>query len=100
MLRITAEENASLLPVKIVPGASQTRYLGPWAGRARIAVAAPPEKGKANRALVEFLAGVLGVRKGCIAVVRGAASAQKTVRVEGITPAALAEALRRLSAEA
>jgi len=72
-----------LLPVKVVPGASRTRFLGEWEGRARIAVAAAPEKGKANAALAVFLAKLLSVRKRDVIVVAGHTSPLKTIKIEG-----------------
>jgi len=93
MLDLTALNNAVLLRVKIVPGSSRTRCLGLWGGRARIAVAAPPEKGKANKAVVVFLADLLGVRKGDVSIVSGNTTPQKTVRIERVTEAAVRAAL-------
>ncbi len=89
MIEITTDNEAVLLPVKIVPGASRTRYLGEWQGRARIAVAAPPEKGKANKAVIAFLATWLGVRRRDITVMSGQSSPKKTIRIEGIQPDAV-----------
>ena len=43
MIELTVREDAVLLPVKVVPGASRTKIVGPLAGRLKIAVAAPPE---------------------------------------------------------
>ena len=97
MLKITAEKGAVLLPVKIVPGASRTRYLGEWQGRARIAVAAAPEKGKANAALAEFLAEQLGVSKRSVTVVAGATTPLKTVRIEGASLDAVRAAFEKLT---
>jgi uncharacterized protein (TIGR00251 family) len=94
MLDLTTEGNAVLLPVKVVPGASRTRYMGDWSGRAKIAVAAPPEKGKANQAVVALLADLLGVRKRDVVVVAGHASALKTIRIDRVTVAAVQTALR------
>jgi hypothetical protein len=82
MLDIIAEGNAVLLRVKIVPGASRTRYVGLWEKRVKISVAAPPEKGKANRAVIAFLAGLLGVRKRDVTIVEGLTSRLKTIRIE------------------
>jgi len=84
VIKLSTDNRAVLLPVKIVPGVSRTRYLGEWQGRARIAVAAPPEKGKANQALIAFLSKWLGVRRNDIAVTSGRSAPQKTVRIEGI----------------
>lgn len=94
MLEITTEENSVLLAVKVVPGASRTRYLGEWDGRARIAVAAPPEKGKANKVLVAYLAVMLGIRKGEITVVTGKTSPIKTIRIGRVAADAVCAALQ------
>ena len=94
MLNITSEQNAVFFSVKVVPGASRTRVLGEYGGRARIAVAAPPEKGKANRALTTFLAKLLSVRKHDVTVVSGPTSPTKTVRIERVTADAVRTALQ------
>ena len=94
MVKLGSEENAVLLPVKVVPGASRTRLMGEWNGRAKIAVAAPPEKGKANKAIVEWLAKLLDVRKSNVSVVAGQTSAVKTIRIDGVTPGAVRTALQ------
>ena len=94
MLELGGEENAVLLPVKVVPGASRTRYLGEYDKRARIAVAAPPEKGKANKAVIALLADLLGVRKRNVTVVAGTTSAVKTIRIEGVTAETVRTALQ------
>jgi uncharacterized protein YggU (UPF0235/DUF167 family) len=56
-------------------------------------VTAPPVDGKANAALCALVAKRAGVAPSRVQVVRGAASRDKVVRVEGIAPAALREAL-------
>lgn len=94
MVRIRVENGAVFLPVKVVPGASRTRYLDEWDERAKFAVAAPPEKGKANQALVAFLADLLKVHRRSIAVVSGETSPQKTIRIEGVTADAVRAALQ------
>jgi uncharacterized protein (TIGR00251 family) len=57
--------------------------------RLRVAVTAPPVDGKANAAVVEALAAALGVPRGAIEIVRGESGRRKTVRVRGVTLAAL-----------
>ena len=71
-----------LLPVKVVPGASRTRCLGELDGRAKIAVASPAEGGRANKALLAFLARQIGVSKSALTVETGLTSPVKTVRIE------------------
>jgi len=85
MLRIRSGDGFVTLAVKVVPGASRTRFLGAWDDRAKFAVAAPPEKGKANQALAAFLAKQLGVRRRDVSIIAGTASPSKTVRIDGVT---------------
>jgi len=82
MVKLRSEGNVVLLPVKVIPGASRTRLMGEWDGRARIAVAAPPEKGKANQALEKFIAGLLGLKQADVTVCAGHTSFVKTIRIE------------------
>lgn len=93
MLKLTTDDGAVILPVKVVPGASRTRHQGVLDGRAKIAVAAPPEKGKANDALVEYLAQLLGIRKRNVTVVAGHTSTRKKIRIEQVTVNAVRDAL-------
>jgi uncharacterized protein (TIGR00251 family) len=93
MIEIRQESGAVLLPVKVVPGASRTRLLGELDGRAKIAVAAPAEGGKANKALLAFLAELLAVRKSALAIESGATSPVKTIRIDGVEAQEVQQAL-------
>ena len=69
--------------VKVIPKSSRTELAGYLPdGTWKVKVAAPPEKGKANRALCHFLAQKLGVAKSRIRIVTGETSALKRIRVE------------------
>jgi uncharacterized protein (TIGR00251 family) len=74
-------EGRLLVEIKAVPGASKTEVAGVTDGRLRIRVAAAPEDGKANSALVTFLAKELGCPKRDITIVSGEKSRLKTVAV-------------------
>jgi uncharacterized protein (TIGR00251 family) len=52
----------------------------------KIAVAAPPEKGKANQALIEFLAELTGISKQQVKLTSGETNPQKTLTISGIEP--------------
>jgi uncharacterized protein (TIGR00251 family) len=80
--------------VKVRPQGGRDRVEGVQAGRIRVAVGAPPDKGKANRAAVQTLASALGVPRSAVSIVAGGASREKTVEVRGISAA---EAERRLT---
>jgi uncharacterized protein (TIGR00251 family) len=73
------------LKVKVVPGARRTEIAGRYDDGLKVRVAAPPEDGKANRALVEVLARELGVKDGAVRIVRGHSSAQKLVEIDELT---------------
>ncbi|MFA4999870.1 MAG: DUF167 domain-containing protein [Patescibacteria group bacterium] len=70
------------LRIKVLPGAGETAFLDKMAdGTLKIAVAAPPEKGKANKELIDFLAEQMGVRKYQIKVASGAGARIKLVKI-------------------
>jgi uncharacterized protein len=69
--------------VKVIPKSPKTELAGYLPdGTWKIKVAAVPEKGKANRALVEFLAEYLGVAKSRIHIMSGETSQLKRIRVD------------------
>jgi uncharacterized protein (TIGR00251 family) len=70
---------------KVIPGSSRTTVCGLLGGMVKIKVASPPEKGKANRSLIEFLAKQLGVKKNAISIVSGQTSPIKQVQVLGVS---------------
>ncbi|HEY3242998.1 MAG TPA: DUF167 domain-containing protein [Phycisphaerae bacterium] len=94
MIDIREDAGGVLIPVKVVPGASRTRLMGEWDGRLKIAVAAPPEKGGANRAVCAFLAEQLGLRRQNVRVAQGTTTPLKIIRVENTTADACRRALR------
>ncbi len=75
------------LSVKVVPGASRTRLAGAWGTALKVTVAAPPEGGRANAAVVELLASVFGVKKADVAILSGHSQPLKRVGVSGVTAA-------------
>jgi uncharacterized protein len=82
------------LRVKVVPGASHSEIVGVLGDRLKIRIAASPEKGKANQALLLLITNWLGTKN--IELVAGRSNAEKTVRVAGIHSLS-AEQLRRLA---
>ncbi|MCA9287962.1 MAG: DUF167 domain-containing protein [Phycisphaerales bacterium] len=81
------------LHIKAVPGASRDQIAGVLGDRLKVRVAAPPEGGKANKAICALIAGELGVRTSAVTVAAGQTSPEKTVAVEGVTPEAARAAL-------
>lgn len=93
MIRIEDRDGGAEFEVKAVAGSSRTACAGEHGGRLRLNVAAPPEKGRANGALIKFLAETLALRKNDITIVRGEASPFKRLRVRGVTARELARRL-------
>lgn len=71
--------------------------LAPDGGALRVAVAEPPEDGRANEAVRRALAAALGVAPSAVALTQGAAARLKTFRIAG-DPARLSDHLQRLLA--
>jgi len=95
MSRPVIQEDATgvVFTAKIVPGSSRTTIAGTLEDMVKIRVAAPPEKGRANQCLVEFLARQLGVKKNAIEILAGQTNPVKQVRVAGVSAATLLEKL-------
>ncbi len=70
---------------KVIPRAHKNQIVGVEGDALKIRLTAPPVEGKANDALIEFLAELLGVRRAQIEILTGRASRHKVVRVRGVT---------------
>jgi uncharacterized protein (TIGR00251 family) len=81
------------LRLHIQPGARKTEIVGSHGEALKIRLAAPPVDGKANAALIAFLAGELGVPKAQVELVGGASSRGKLLRVSGASAEAIARFL-------
>jgi hypothetical protein len=75
----------TVLELHVQPGAKRSEVVGMHGERIKIRLAAPALEGRANRALIEFLAGEFGVPKRCVTIEAGLASRQKRVAIEGTT---------------
>lgn len=84
------------LRVRLTPRTSREQVTLREDGLLAVRVTAPPVEGRANAALERAVARALGVPPSRVAVVRGARSRDKTVRVDGLDADALAERLRGL----
>jgi uncharacterized protein len=82
-----------MLTVRAHPGARKNGVTGIHAGAVKIALTAPPVDGKANEALITFLADALRLPRSRIALAAGATSRTKTVRITGKSAAEVTTAL-------
>lgn len=83
--------------VRVTPRARRAAILGVADdGRdmvLRIAVQAPAVEGRANAALIEFLAGLLGVPRSTLEIAAGEHARQKAILVRGLGAARIARAI-------
>ena len=67
--------------VHIQPNASASEYAGIYNGRYKIRLNAPPVDGKANKALIEFIAKAFSVSKSKVSVLQGHTSRSKKIEI-------------------
>jgi uncharacterized protein (TIGR00251 family) len=84
------------LAIHVQPGAKRSRVAGLHGDRLKVRIAAPALDGRANEALVEFVAEALGVPKRSVGIVAGERSRDKVVAVGAdCDPALLARDVAR-----
>ena len=93
MIKIVQQGSDVLVSVKVVPGSSRDRIMGELGDALKVAVAAPPEKGAANKAVCSLIARVLGIRAQSVTVDAGHSSPRKTVRIANADVATVQQAL-------
>jgi uncharacterized protein (TIGR00251 family) len=85
MIEIRKTASGVSLSVRLQPKAKKTAVLGELDGALKLAVTAPPIEGRANEALVRFVAELLKVARSSVTIAAGAASRNKVIRIEGLT---------------
>jgi len=84
------------LLVHLRPSAGAECVVGRYGDGIKAAVAAAPEKGRANAALARLVAGALGVPAHAVRIAAGLGSRRKTLAIEGISQEAVDDWLGRL----
>ena len=80
------DDGTVLLRLSVSPGAGRTAVAGRHGDALKVRVGAPPEKGRANTAVVELVAAVLGVAPAAVSLVAGETSRSKRVAITGVDP--------------
>jgi uncharacterized protein (TIGR00251 family) len=83
----------TVIKVKVIPRSSRTEIAGRKNDVYRVKITDPPVEGKANKALIKFLAEKVGVPRGDVEIVSGKTGRLKTVRIRGLTAGDIARAL-------
>ena len=84
-MELTVSQSGLCFYVKVVPGSSRTKITGTLDGMLKIKVAAPPEKGKANRELIQCISDLFGIRRQQVTILAGTTNPVKQLQIEGVT---------------
>jgi len=76
----------SRVRLRVSPGAARAAVVGRHADGWKLRVAAAPERGKANEAVLALLAETLAVPRASVTLVSGGSSRDKIVELAGIEP--------------
>lgn len=79
------KEHGVSLALYIQPKASKNAVAGLHGEELKIALTAPPVEGRANKALIAFLAKLFEVSKSSVSIVSGLQSRHKRCLLEGVT---------------
>jgi uncharacterized protein len=79
------------------PGSGKRGFLRTRPSGPVVALTSAPEKGRANRELIEFIAEILGVPTAAVSIINGQGARQKVIRVETASPQAMASKLAALA---
>lgn len=84
---ISEKDGNAVLDVFVQPRARTDAIVGVHGRALRIKVSEPPVDDRADRALEALIAGIIGVPKSRVAVVSGASSRHKRVRISDMSAA-------------
>jgi uncharacterized protein (TIGR00251 family) len=85
MLEVQEREGAIIFSVRVQPGASKDEVSGEMAGALKVRLRAPAVEGRANEALVEFLAQLLKTPKSAVRILSGERSRTKRMEIRSVT---------------
>lgn len=87
MLQITdnAATASLIIAVRVQPRASKDEVVGEYAGALKIRLLAPAVEGRANEALIDFLAQLLNTPKAAVRILSGDRSRTKRVEIRGVS---------------
>ena len=93
---LTVDPAGVRLALKVVPGASRDRVVGPLGDALKVAVSKPPQDGAANKAVVKVLAQFLGLPEAGVTIIRGHGNPRKEVLITGLTAEQVAQRIAQL----
>ncbi|MCA9062168.1 MAG: YggU family protein, partial [Planctomycetaceae bacterium] len=82
---VSASDKGWVIHLHVQPKARRDQIVGVHDGRLKVAVSAPPDKGKANDAVLALVADTLQVPGSQVSLLRGATNRRKDILVSGLT---------------
>lgn len=89
-IAVASHAEGSILPVRAQPGARKNAVVGEHGGALKVAVAAPPEDGRANEAITDLLRDWLELKRSQVELIGGKTNRNKHFLIRGLTPDELA----------
>jgi len=96
---ISEHPKGTVVSIKAQPGSKKNEVRLEENGQIKVCVTQRPEKGKANRAVLEVLAEFLGVRESQVELISGETSQKKRVLIHGLSAKEVNEKLNRSLSE-
>ena len=78
------ESGTAVIRLHVQPGAGKTAVVGRHGDALKVRVAAPPEGGRANDAVVALIAQTFDVKLAAVSLASGESSRAKRVQIDGI----------------
>ena len=94
------KDGSVVLRVHVQPGAGRTLVRGRYGDALKVSVGAPPQGGRANKAVAELLAEILGVKGDAVSLVGGETNRAKRFQVKGLEVDDVVERLDRALGDA
>lgn len=92
---IQVRPDGVFLAVKLQPRAAKNEICGQHGNELRVRVTAPPVDEAANDALLRFLADTFDCPRSCIELVHGHTSRHKHIKLTGVSPETVLQAVSR-----
>jgi hypothetical protein len=94
--KVNDRDGAATLDIVVQPRCPREGVGPVLRDRLKVSVNAPPVEGKANQAVQRVLAEAFGVPRSAVTILRGETGKRKTVRIAGVTAAAVMQLITRL----
>jgi uncharacterized protein len=96
VIQVSEHAEGCVLSVRAQPGARRNAIVGEQGGALKVTVTAPPDQGKANKALAELLAETLQLKRSQVELLSGPAQRDKKFLVRGMAAGELQNLLHAL----